>query len=83
MAAREEITVSAEEYVRYNANGLGLKWAVSEQMIEKIAAADVPSYAELNDTITVTLNYTDGTTESFRIHITFDDAGNLTATYTE
>lgn len=83
MAAREEITVSAEEYVRYNANGLGLKWAVSEQMIEKIAAADVPSYADINDTITVTLNYTDGTTESFRIHITFDDAGNLTATYTE
>lgn len=83
MAEREEITVSAEEYVRYNANGLGLKWAVSEQMIEKIAAADVLSYADINDTITVTLNYTDGTSESFQIHITFDDAGNLTATYTE
>lgn len=83
MAAREEITVSAEEYVRYNANGLGLRWAVSEQMIEEIAAADAPSYANLSDTITVTLNYTDGTTESFQIHINFDETGNLTATYTE
>ena len=83
MAAREEITVSAEEYTRYHANGLTLRWAVSEQMIEEIAAADASSYADINDTITVTLNYTDGTSESFQIHINFDDAGNLTATYTE
>lgn len=83
MVARKEITVSAEEYARYHANGLILKWAVSEQMIEEIAAADAPSYADISDTVTVTLNYTDGTSESFQIHINFDEAGNLTATYTE
>ncbi len=79
----QEITVSGEEYMkRYNKEeGMHFDWFPSPETEEMLRRNPDTPLSEINDKITVTINYIDGTSEQFTLTLSFDNDGILTMIY--
>ncbi|MBR3766943.1 MAG: hypothetical protein IKL10_01715 [Clostridia bacterium] len=77
------VSVSGEEYAkRYdNEEGMYFYWLPSEETEALLIAEPQTDLSTITDTITVKVNYTDGTSEQFTLTLSFDDEGILTSTY--
>ncbi|MBR3598011.1 MAG: hypothetical protein IKL47_13675 [Clostridia bacterium] len=79
----KEISVTGEEYKTVYAknDGMVFSWSVSDELRKDINNAPDTPLSTVTDTITGTITYTDGTSETFTVTLTFDDNGILTSTY--
>ncbi len=80
----QEITVSGEEYLKHydsREEGMLFDWFVSQETEDMLRSNPDAPLSEINDIITVTVNYTDSTSEQFTLTLEFDDNGILTSTY--
>ena len=77
------ITFTGKEYkeIYGKDNGMPVEWFLSEKMINAFQADPCIPLSSVNDKIEVTINFIDGTSESFAVELTFDDDGMLTSTY--
>lgn len=75
------ITVTGKEYTELyeKADGISIEWFLSDEMIKTFKASPDTPLSTVKDEITVTINYTDGTTEKYTVSLTFDDDGILSA----
>lgn len=80
----QEITVSGEEYLKYydsREEGMLFDWFISQETEDMLRSNPDAPLSEINDKITVTINYKDGTSEQFTLTLSFDDDGILTMIY--
>lgn len=77
------ITVTADEYKKMygDSEGMFINWKPSDELNKILSDNTNTDLSGISDTITGTVNYTDGTSESFTIAITFDSEGILHAYY--
>ena len=77
------ITFTGKEYkeIYGKDNGMPVEWFLSEKMINAFQADPCIPLSSVNDKIEVTINFIDGTSESFAVELAFDDDGMLTSTY--
>lgn len=62
-------------------DGIGIKWSLSESGLDMFENDPGMALSELTDTITVTVEFTDGTKEIAVIEITVDDDGQIYGTF--
>lgn len=80
----QEITVSGEEYLKHydsREEGMLFDWFISQETEDMLRSNPDAPLSEINDKITVTINYKDGTSEQFTLTLSFDDDGILTVIY--
>lgn len=77
------ITLTGKEYKELYGkdDGMSIDWFLSENMKDIFKSAPETPLSSVNDIITVTINFVDGTTETFAIELNFDDEGMLSSTY--
>ncbi|MBR6568743.1 MAG: hypothetical protein IKK60_08870 [Clostridia bacterium] len=77
------ITLTGKEYKELYGkdNGMSIDWFLSESMKDTFKSAPETPLSSVNDIITVTINFVDGTNETFAIELNFDDEGILSSTY--
>ena len=77
------ITLTGKEYKELYGkdNGMSIDWFLSESMKDTFKSAPETPLSSVNDIITVTINFVDGTNETFAIELNFDDEGMLSSTY--
>ncbi len=77
------ITFTGEEYkeIYGKDDGMTIDWLLSENMKNTFKTAPETPLSSVNDIITVTINFVDGTNETFAIELNFDDEGILSSTY--
>ncbi len=77
------ITVTGEEYkeIYGKDNGMRIDWFLSEAMINTLQADPEAPLSSVSDEIEVTINFVDGTAETFAVELSFDDEGMLSSTY--
>lgn len=68
-------------YAQTEKDGIGITWALSEAGVDMIEKNPDMKLSELNDTITVTVEFNDGSTETAVIAITVDDDGQIYGTF--
>lgn len=61
--------------------GISINWVLSETTVDKIQNDPAMKLSTICDTITVTVNFKDGTTETVKIELTADDEGHIYATH--
>lgn len=62
-------------------DGIGITWSLSEAGVDMIEKNPEMKLSELNDTITVTVEFVDGSKETAVIAITVDDDGQIYGTF--
>lgn len=62
-------------------DGIGITWALSEAGVDMIEKNPDMKLSGLNDTVTVTVEFIDGSTETVSIDITVDDDGQIYGTF--
>lgn len=77
------ITLTGKEYkeIYGKDDGMTIDWFLSESMKDTFKSAPETPLSSVNDIITVTINFVDGTNEIFAIELNFDDEGMLSSTY--
>ncbi len=77
------ITITGKEYKELYGkdDGMSIDWFLSESMKDTFKSASETPLSSVNDIITVTINFVDGTNETFAIELNFDDEGILSSTY--
>lgn len=77
------ITLTGKEYKELYGkdDGMSIDWFLSESMKDTFKSAPETPLSSVNDIITVTINFVDGTNETFAIELNFDDEGMLSSTY--
>ncbi|MBQ9945329.1 MAG: hypothetical protein IJO68_02255 [Clostridia bacterium] len=77
------ITLTGKEYkeIYGKDDGMTIDWFLSESMKDTFKSAPETPLSSVNDIITVTINFVDGTNETFAIELNFDDEGILSSTY--
>lgn len=77
------ITITGKEYKELYGkdDGMTIDWFLSESMKDTFKSAPETPLSSVNDIITVTINFVDGTNETFAIELNFDDEGILSSTY--
>lgn len=76
-AEGKELVISGDEYRADSTVGFG--WTPSFTLLSKFADNPAMTLSDASDKLTVTACYTDGTSESFGIDISFDADGTMTA----
>lgn len=76
-AEGKELIISGDEYRADSTVGFG--WTPSFELLSKFADDPAMTLSDASDKLTVTAYYTDGTSESFGIDISFDADGTMTA----
>lgn len=61
--------------------GIHVNWSLSDATIDRIDADPDMKLSEISDTVTVTVNFKDGTTEDVVIDLQLDDAGQIYVTH--
>lgn len=61
--------------------GISINWVLSETTVDKIQDDPAMKLSTICDTITVTVNFKDGTTETVKIELTADDEGHIYVTH--
>lgn len=61
--------------------GIHINWSLSDATINRIDADPDMKLSEISDTVTVTVNFKDGTTETVKIELTADDEGHIHVTH--
>ena len=64
-----------------NASTLQIMWNPSDEMYTEISENPGISISDYGDTLIFTVNYTDGTSASSIVELTFDNDGNMSAEY--
>ena len=62
-------------------DGVGITWYLSAEGVDMIENDPQMKLSQITDTVTVTVEFTDGTTETVTIDITVDDAGKIYGTF--
>lgn len=62
-------------------DGMSIDWFLSESMKDTFKSAPETPLSSVNDIITVTINFVDGTNETFAVELNFDDEGILSSSY--
>lgn len=77
------ITLTGKEYkeIYGKDDGMTIDWFLSESMKDTFKSAPETPLSSVNDIITVTINFVDGTNETFAVELDFDDEGILSSTY--
>ncbi len=77
------ITLTGKEYkeIYGKDDGMTIDWFLSESMKDTFKSAPETPLSSVNDIITVTINFVDGTNETFAVELNFDDEGILSSTY--
>lgn len=77
------ITLTGKEYKELYGkdDGMSIDWFLSESMKDTFKSAPETPLSSVNDIITVTINFVDGSNETFAIELSFDDEGILSSTY--
>lgn len=77
------ITLTGKEYKELYGkdDGMTIDWFLSESMKDTFKSAPETPLSSVNDIITVTINFVDGSNETFAIELSFDDEGILSSTY--
>ena len=71
-----EITVSGDEF---NAAADGFYWQHTEKMLNALSENNGLSFSAFNDTVTFTVEYSDGVTATGVVNIVFSESGEATA----
>lgn len=77
------ITLTGKEYkeIYGKDDGMTIDWFLSESMKDTFKSAPETPLSSVNDIITVTINFVDGTNETFAVELNFDDEGILSSSY--
>lgn len=77
------ITLTGKEYKELYGkdDGMSIDWFLSESMKDTFKSAPETPLSSVNDIITVTINFVDGTNETFAVELNFDDEGMLSSIY--
>ena len=64
-------------------DGVGITWSLSEEGLDMIEKNPQMKLSQITDTVTVTVNFNNGTTGNVVIDITLDDEGQIYGTFRE
>lgn len=75
------ITVTGKEYAEIyeKTDGIPIDWFLSESLVNTFKTSPDTPLSTVKDEITVKINYTDGSEETYTISLSFDDEGMLSA----
>lgn len=75
------ITVTGKEYAEIygKAEGMRIEWFLSDNMTDIFRASPDTPLSAVKDEITVKINYSDGSNETYTVSFSFDDEGMLSA----
>lgn len=75
------ITVTGKEYAEIyeKTDGICIEWFLSEIIKDAFMTSPDMPLSEVEDEITISINYTDGSEETYTVALAFDDKGMLTA----
>ncbi|MBQ3136753.1 MAG: hypothetical protein IJB74_04645 [Clostridia bacterium] len=75
------ITVTEKEYTEFYAknDGMEIDWFLSEILTDAFNSSPDMPLSEVEDEITISINYTDGSSEAYTVSFSFNDEGMLSA----
>lgn len=83
----KEFVISAEEFkAKYSpksnsGKGMHIQWTLDGEFVSTFADNPKPAASSVKETVTFTVNYKNGSSESFQVIISFDENGEMRAIY--
>ncbi len=82
----KKFVISAEEYNtvytgRTESGTFAIGWMFGDEIVDRFDNNPTENLSVINDVVTFTARYTDGTSDSFEIDICFDENGTMSAVY--